>query len=71
MSDCIDVTCSYQPPNALLWNCREWCQVFLKAAQLAEAMQTQAASDQADNHSISPDSDLGMTHGMQHALSSY
>ena len=44
---------------------REWCQVYLKAARLAEGMQIAAMPHQAGTHSTSPDSELGISHGIQ------
>ena len=43
--------------------CREWCQVYLKAAQLAEGMQAAATPDQPNARSTSPDSEMGVSHG--------
>ena len=38
--------------------------MYLKAAQLAEAMQTAAIPGQPDAHSPSSDSEIGISHGM-------
>lgn len=43
--------------------CREWCQVYLKAARLAEAMQTAVTPDQPNSRNDSPDAEMGISHG--------
>ncbi|KAL0044448.1 hypothetical protein WJX82_007178 [Trebouxia sp. C0006] len=42
---------------------REWCQVYLKAAQLAQAMQTAVTPDQPSSRTGSPDAEMGISHG--------
>ena len=44
--------------------CREWCQVYLKAARLAETMQTAITPAQPSSRNGSPDAEMGISHGI-------
>ena len=56
--------CGYNDDNYVA--CREWCQMYLKAAKLAEAMQVAVTSSQPSGRSASPEA---ISHGRFHWLS--